>query len=90
MEAEAHDCLGAGKTFIGLDHCAAAEEAAPITFQDFWHVMRWSPISRKRSQEFLLPLPLQTGRSVLDIMSDICTASLVGACSERPYASNKV
>ena len=90
MEAETHGRLGANKTFIGLDRCAVAEAAAPITIQDFCHVTGWPPISRKRSHEFLLPLPLQTGRSVLDIMSDIYTASLVGALSERRYASNGV
>ena len=31
MEVETHGSLGANKTFIGLDRCAAAEEAAPIT-----------------------------------------------------------
>ena len=90
MEAETHGSIGADNTFIGLDRCAAAGEAAPITIQDICNVRGWSPISGKHSHEFLLPLPLPTGRSVLDIISDICTASLVGAFSERPYASNGV
>ena len=86
MEAETHGGLGADKTLIGLDRRVAAEAAAQITIQNFCHVTRWPPISRKRGHEFLLLLPLQTGRLVLNIMSDICTASPVGAFSERPYA----
>ena len=75
---------------LALITVSAVEQAAPITIQGFCHVTGWPPISLKCSHEFVPLLPLSRRRSVLDIMSDICTTSLVGAFSERPCASNGV